>query len=147
VRAPADKPTVFRVKNLDGKAMEFESKSLCVEKVVSAKSEGVVNVRAMKAGRYEFYDDFNDKARGALNVQQSFFAVPPTRPLRRSSKFVWWGVAMVRELRMTGTVKRGHWVNELNRYDLCRRPLTASSNSGYATPDSCDRLTGSSQAC
>jgi hypothetical protein len=26
-------------------------------------------VRALKPGRYEFYDDFNDKARGALTVQ------------------------------------------------------------------------------
>jgi hypothetical protein len=66
VRAPADKPTVFRVRNLDGKAMEFESKSL---RVVGAKSEGVINVRALKPGRYEFYDDFNEKARGALSVQ------------------------------------------------------------------------------
>jgi hypothetical protein len=49
--------------------MEFESKSLRVEKVVAAKSEGVINVRPLKPGRYEFYDDFNEKARGALNVQ------------------------------------------------------------------------------
>jgi len=69
VSAPADKPVVFRVKNLDGKAMEFESKSLRVEKVVAAKSEGVINVRALKPGRYEFYDDFNEKARGTLTVQ------------------------------------------------------------------------------
>jgi heme/copper-type cytochrome/quinol oxidase subunit 2 len=69
VRAPADKPVVFRVKNLDAKAMEFESTSLRVEKVVAAKSQGVVNVRALKPGRYEFYDDFNDKARGALIVE------------------------------------------------------------------------------
>jgi plastocyanin len=69
VRAPADKPVTFRVKNLDAKAMEFESKSLRVEKVVAANSEGIVNVRALKAGRYEFYDDFNEKARGALTVQ------------------------------------------------------------------------------
>jgi heme/copper-type cytochrome/quinol oxidase subunit 2 len=69
VRAPADKPITFRVKNLDAKAMEFESKSLRVEKVVAANSEGVINVRALKAGRYEFYDDFNEKARGALTVQ------------------------------------------------------------------------------
>jgi Cupredoxin-like domain len=69
VSAPADKPILFRVKNLDAKAMEFESTSLRVEKVVAANSEGVVNVRALKAGRYEFYDDFNDKARGALIVQ------------------------------------------------------------------------------
>ena len=69
LRAPADKPITFRVKNLDAKAMEFESKSLRVEKVVAAKSEGVINVRALKPGRYEFYDDFNEKARGALVVQ------------------------------------------------------------------------------
>jgi heme/copper-type cytochrome/quinol oxidase subunit 2 len=69
VSAPADKPIAFHVKNLDAKAMEFESTSLRVEKVVAAGSEGVINVRALKPGRYEFYDDFNDKARGALNVQ------------------------------------------------------------------------------
>jgi hypothetical protein len=69
LRAPADKPIAVRVKNLDAKAMEFESRSLRVEKVVAAKSEGVINVRALKPGRYEFYDDFNEKARGALVVQ------------------------------------------------------------------------------
>jgi hypothetical protein len=69
VRAPADKPIAFRVKNMDAKAMEFESTSLRVEKVVAAGTEGVINVRALKPGRYEFYDDFNDKARGALTVQ------------------------------------------------------------------------------
>jgi heme/copper-type cytochrome/quinol oxidase subunit 2 len=69
LRAPADKPITLRVRNLDAKAMEFESKSLRVEKVVAANSEGIVNVRALKPGRYEFYDDFNEKARGALTVQ------------------------------------------------------------------------------
>jgi heme/copper-type cytochrome/quinol oxidase subunit 2 len=69
VSAPADRPISFRVKNLDDKAMEFESTSLRVEKVVAAGTEGVINVRALKPGRYEFYDDFNDKARGALTVQ------------------------------------------------------------------------------
>ena len=69
VSAPADKPISFRIKNLDAKAMEFESTSLRVAKVVAAGTDGVVNVRALKPGRYEFYDDFNDKARGALNVQ------------------------------------------------------------------------------
>ena len=49
--------------------MEFESKSLRVEKVVAAKSQGVINVRPLKPGRYEFYDDFKEKARGALNLQ------------------------------------------------------------------------------
>ena len=69
VSAPADKPISFRIKNMDAKAMEFESTSLRVEKVVAAGTEGVVNVRTLKPGRYEFYDDFNEKARGALTVQ------------------------------------------------------------------------------
>ena len=69
LRAPADKPITVRLKNLDAKAMEFESKSLRVEKAVAANSEGVINVRALKPGRYEFFDDFNEKARGALTVQ------------------------------------------------------------------------------
>jgi hypothetical protein len=69
VSAPADKPILFRLKNLDAKAMEFESTSLRVEKVVAAGTEGLINVRALKPGRYEFYDDFNAKARGVLTVQ------------------------------------------------------------------------------
>ena len=69
VSAAADKAITFRVKNLEAKAMEFESKSLRVEKVVAAKSEGVINVRALKPGRYEFYDEYNEKARGAVTVK------------------------------------------------------------------------------
>ncbi len=69
LRAPADKPFTVRLKNLDAKPMEFESKALRIEKVVAANTEGVINVRALKPGRYEFYDDFNEKARGALTVQ------------------------------------------------------------------------------
>ena len=69
VSVPADRPVMFRVKNMDVKAMEFESKALRVEKVVAANSDGIINVRALKPGRYEFYDDFNEQARGALKVQ------------------------------------------------------------------------------
>lgn len=69
LRAPANKPIMLRIKNRDAASMEFESKSLRVEKVVAANSEGVINVRPLKPGRYEFYDDFNEKARGALTVQ------------------------------------------------------------------------------
>ena len=69
LRAPADKAISIRVKNLDAKAIEFESKTLRVEKVVAANSEALLNVRAQKPGRYEFFDEFNEKARGALVVQ------------------------------------------------------------------------------
>jgi Cupredoxin-like domain len=69
VQAPADRPVVLRVKNLEAKAIEVESETLRIEKVVAANSDGIINVRALKPGRYEFYNDFNEKARGALTVQ------------------------------------------------------------------------------
>ena len=69
LHAPANKPLAIHVKNLDKAAMEFESVSLRVEKVVAAGSEGVVNVRALSPGRYEFFDDFHQETRGVLVVQ------------------------------------------------------------------------------
>ena len=69
VSAPANRPISIRVKNLDSAPMEFESTSLRVEKVIAAGSEGVVNVRALAPGRYEFFDDFHQQTRGTLVVQ------------------------------------------------------------------------------
>src|SRR5581483_8691166 len=67
--ARADAPLTIRIKNMEAKAMEFESETLKVEKVIAANSEAILNVRAMKSGRYEFYNDFNGQARGFINVQ------------------------------------------------------------------------------
>jgi heme/copper-type cytochrome/quinol oxidase subunit 2 len=69
VNAPADKPFTIKVRNADAKAMEFESKTLKVEKVIAAGGEAVVNVRAQKPGRYEFFNEFNEKARGNVVVK------------------------------------------------------------------------------
>jgi len=70
VSAPANTPIVIKLKNLDAKAMEFESKTLKVEKVVAGSSDATINVRAQKPGRYEFFDEYNEKvARGALVVK------------------------------------------------------------------------------
>ena len=43
LRAPPDKPVAIRVKNLDAKAMEFESTSLRVEKVVVGNGTGLID--------------------------------------------------------------------------------------------------------
>ena len=51
VSAPADKPITYRVKNLDAKAMEFESKSLRVEKVVAANSDLVPSTTSWPTAR------------------------------------------------------------------------------------------------
>jgi hypothetical protein len=69
IRAPANRPLTIRVKNLDTTPMEFESLSLRVEKVVAAGGEGVLHVRALAPGRYEFFDDFHPETRGTLVVQ------------------------------------------------------------------------------
>jgi hypothetical protein len=70
ISAPANTAIVIKLKNLDSKAMEFESKTLKVEKVVAGSSDATINVRAQKPGRYEFFDEYNEKtARGALVVK------------------------------------------------------------------------------
>ena len=60
ISAPANTPIVIKLKNLDAKAMEFESKPLKIEKVIAANSEAVVNVRAQKPGKYKFVDEYNE---------------------------------------------------------------------------------------
>ena len=69
LQAPANKPLVIVIKNNGAKPIEFESVSLRVEKVIAAKSQGSVRVRALAPGRYEFLDDFNKSTKGTLVVQ------------------------------------------------------------------------------
>jgi hypothetical protein len=68
-RAPANRPFTIRIRNLDKTPMEFESVRLRVEKVVAPNTEGVINVRALSPGRYEFFDDFHTQTRGTLVVE------------------------------------------------------------------------------
>lgn len=70
IEAPANTPVRLKVKNLDPKPMEFESKSLRVEKIIPGNSEATFNIRGQKQGRYEFYDEFHeDTTRGTLVVK------------------------------------------------------------------------------
>ena len=59
IEIPAGKAVALRVKNLDSSPMEFESKSLRVEKVLTGNGEALINIRPQKPGRYEFFDDFH----------------------------------------------------------------------------------------
>jgi cupredoxin-like protein len=68
--APAGKPIIIEVSNLDSTPSEFESKTLRVEKVVPAGGKASVQVRPLKAGRYRFYDDYHeDTTEGFLVVK------------------------------------------------------------------------------
>jgi Cupredoxin-like domain len=68
--APAGKPIVIDVSNLDSTPSEFESKTLRVEKVVPAGGKISIQVRPLSAGRYRFFDDYHeDTTEGFLVVK------------------------------------------------------------------------------
>ena len=69
INAPANTPLRLHVKNADAQDMEFESTSLRVEKVIAPNSEGIINLRPLAPGSYEFFDDFDGKSSGTLSVQ------------------------------------------------------------------------------
>ena len=70
ISAPANSAIVIKFRNLDKDAMELESDSLKIEKVVPAGKDVSIKVKARQPGRYEFFDEYNEKtARGALVVK------------------------------------------------------------------------------
>ena len=69
IQAPARVPIELRVKNLDPTPMEFESVSLRVEKVVAGNSEGIIRLRPLDPGTYNFFDDFNQATNGTLVIK------------------------------------------------------------------------------
>jgi heme/copper-type cytochrome/quinol oxidase subunit 2 len=69
IHAPANRPLTISVKNIDAAAIEFESVSLRVEKIIAPGAQGTVRVRPLAAGRYEFFDDFHQQTRGTLVVE------------------------------------------------------------------------------
>jgi hypothetical protein len=60
VRVPAGKPFTIVLKNADPTPAEFESKTLRVEKVVAGGAEATMQIRALAAGRYRFFDEYNE---------------------------------------------------------------------------------------
>jgi Cupredoxin-like domain len=69
LHAPANVPVTLRLKNLDPTPMEFESVSLRVEKVVTGNGEGIIRLRPLSPGSYNFFDDFHQETNGKLIVR------------------------------------------------------------------------------
>ena len=69
IHASANRPIILKIKNLDATPMEFESVTLRVEKIVAGNSEGIIRIRALSPGRYDFFDDFHPESRGTLVAQ------------------------------------------------------------------------------
>jgi hypothetical protein len=67
--APAGKPIVIVLKNLDPVPAEFESNMLRVEKVVTGGATITIRIRPLEPGRYRFFDDFKPETEGYLVVQ------------------------------------------------------------------------------
>jgi hypothetical protein len=68
--APAGKPVVIEVTNLDSTPSEFESKPLRIEKVVPAGGKITVQVRPLPPGRYRFFDDYHEATAEGFLVAQ-----------------------------------------------------------------------------
>jgi hypothetical protein len=65
----ANQPLVITVVNDDDTPEEFESTPLKLEKIVAAKSSIKLRVKGLPPGRYEFFGEYNDTAKGALIVE------------------------------------------------------------------------------
>jgi plastocyanin len=66
----AGKPIVIQLANQDATPAEFESKELRVEKVVAGGGTIIVKVRALKPGRYRFFDDYHEATTQGFLVAQ-----------------------------------------------------------------------------
>jgi hypothetical protein len=65
VKVPVGQTVKVKFKNMNDGPAEIESKALNIEKVVAGGGEIVVNVKAKKAGKVLFYDEYQeDVAKG-----------------------------------------------------------------------------------
>jgi plastocyanin len=62
VTIPANTRVKFMVKNLDATPAEFESDDFKAEKVIPAGKEVSILVGPLKAGTYEFHDEYHEDA-------------------------------------------------------------------------------------
>jgi len=61
LKVPAGERIKLVVHNQDGTPEEFESHSLNREKVIPAGAKATIYIGPLRAGRYEFFGDFNQK--------------------------------------------------------------------------------------
>jgi heme/copper-type cytochrome/quinol oxidase subunit 2 len=70
VTIPADTRVEFEVTNKDTTPAEFESDDFSAEKVLPAGQAVKISIGPLKAGTYEFHDEYNeDQSKSQLTVQ------------------------------------------------------------------------------
>jgi len=67
---PAGKAIEIQLANQDATPAELESKELRIEKVVAGGGAITVKVRALKPGRYRFFDDYHEATTQGFLVAQ-----------------------------------------------------------------------------
>ena len=67
---PANKKIKLRIENKDSTPEEFESHELNREKLVAGRSTATVYIGPLKAGRYPFWGEFNEKTAKGVVVAQ-----------------------------------------------------------------------------
>jgi len=67
---PAGKKIKVKVQNQDSTPEEFESHELKREKVIPANSTATINIGPLKAGRYPFVGEYNEKTAQGVIVAQ-----------------------------------------------------------------------------
>lgn len=67
---PANKKIKLRIENKDSTPEEFESHELNREKLVAGKSTVTIYIGPLKAGRYPFFGEFNEKTAKGVVVAQ-----------------------------------------------------------------------------
>lgn len=69
---PANERFIIEVENQDATPAEFESFDMKVEKFVVGGGKITLRMRALKAGAYKFFDDYNpDLATGTITVVEA----------------------------------------------------------------------------
>ncbi len=68
LKLPAGKKVKLLVVNQDATPAEFESKPLSREKVIPGKSTGIINLGPLKAGRYDFVEEYHETEAGAQGI-------------------------------------------------------------------------------
>ena len=66
---PANVKVKVLVKNLDDAPTEFESSELNREKIIDAKSDAIIYLGPLEAGKYSYYDDFNRENKAFIIVK------------------------------------------------------------------------------
>jgi hypothetical protein len=69
IAAPAGARVRLEVSNETPTPIEFESFELNRERVIPPGQKATVYLSGLSAGKYEFFDDFNQKRRGLLTVE------------------------------------------------------------------------------